>query len=73
MLAVNMGFQKGRVFVNPDTCPEAARCLEQQPYNKQGEPDKTTGLDHSNDAFGYPLAYEMPVVKPTMTSAALPF
>jgi len=46
VLAVNMGFQRGRVFVNPDTCPETARCLEQQPYNKQGEPDKTTGLDH---------------------------
>jgi hypothetical protein len=71
VLAVNMGFQKGRVFVNPDTCPETARCLEQQPYNKQGEPDKATGLDHQNDAFGYPLAYEMPVVKPTMTSTAL--
>ena len=71
VLAVNMGFQRGRVFVNPDACPETARCLEQQPYNKQGEPDKTTGLDHQNDAFGYPLAYEMPVVKPTMTSSAL--
>jgi hypothetical protein len=73
VLAVNMGFQRGRVFVNPDTCPETARCLEQQPYNKQGEPEKTTGLDHQNDAFGYPLAYELPVVKPTMTSTALPF
>jgi len=73
VLAVNMGFQSGRVFVNPDTCPETARCLEQQPYDKNGEPDKTTGLDHQNDAFGYPLAYEMPVVKPTMTSTALPF
>jgi hypothetical protein len=71
VLAVNMGFQRGRVFVNPDTCPETARCLEQQPYNKQGEPDKTTGLDHQNDAFGYPLAYEMPVVKPTMTQSPL--
>jgi hypothetical protein len=73
VLAVNMGFQRGRVFVNPDICPETARCLEQQPYNKQGEPDKTTGLDHQNDAFGYPIAYEMPVVKPAMTSTALPF
>jgi hypothetical protein len=59
--AVNMGFQRRRVFVNPDTCPETARCLEQQAYNKQGEPDKTTGLDHQNDAFGYPIAYEMPI------------
>lgn len=73
VLAVNMGFESGRVFVNPDTCPETSRCLEQQPYDKNGEPDKTTGLDHQNDAFGYPIAYAMPVVKPTMTAAPLPF
>ncbi len=73
VLAVNMGFQKGRVLVNPDTCPETARCLEQQPYDKNGEPDKTSGLDHQNDAFGYPIAYEMPVVRPTMTATPLPF
>ena len=71
VLSVNMGFQRGKVFVNPEKCPETARCLEQQPYNKTGEPEKTTGLDHQNDAFGYPLAYEMPVVKPTMTAAPL--
>ena len=71
--AVNMGFHGGMVFVNPDTCPETARCLEQQPYDKNGEPDKTSGLDHQNDAFGYPIAYEMPVIKPTMTAAPLPF
>jgi len=73
VLAVNMGFEGGRVYVNPDTCPETSRCLEQQPYDKNGEPDKTTGLDHQNDAFGYPIAYAMPVVKPTMTAAPLPF
>jgi hypothetical protein len=73
VLSVNMAFQSGRVFVNPDTCPETARCLEQQPYNKQGEPDKTIGLDHQNDAFGYLVSYEMPVVKPAMTQSSLPF
>ena len=71
VLAVNMGFQKQNVWVNPDTCPETSRCLEQQPYDKNGEPDKTTGLDHQPDAFGYPLAYELPVIKPTMTTAPL--
>jgi len=73
VLAVNMGFQNRKVWVNPDTCPETARCLEQQSYDKNGEPDKTTGLDHQNDAFGYPISYEMPVVKPTMSVTALPF
>lgn len=71
ILAVNMGFQGRNVWVNPDTCPETARCLEQQPYDKNGEPDKTSGLDHQNDAFGYPIAYEMPVVKPRFDTREL--
>lgn len=71
VLAVNMAFQSRKVWVNPDTCPETARCLEQQPYDKNGEPDKSSGLDHQNDAFGYPLAYEMPVVKPRFESQEL--
>lgn len=71
ILSVNMGFQKKNVWVNPDTCPETARCLEQQPYDKNGEPDKKTGLDHQNDAFGYTISYELPVIKPTMTQSAL--
>ena len=71
VLAVNMGFQNRKVWVNPETCPETARCLEQQPYDKNGEPDKTSGLDHQNDAFGYLVAYEMPVSKPTFTSREL--
>ena len=71
VLSVNMGFQRQNVWVNPDACPETARCLEQQPYNKNGEPDKTTGLDHQNDAFGYPIAYELPIIKPTATTTRL--
>ena len=42
VLAVNMGFESGRVFVNPTTCPETSRCLEQQPYDKNGEPYQST-------------------------------
>ncbi len=71
VLAVNKALEALKVMVNPDTAPSAARCLEQQPYDKNGEPDKSGGLDHDNDAFGYPIAYEMPVVKPTFTSHPL--
>jgi len=39
-------------------------CLEQQAYDKNGEPDKQSGFDHQNDATGYPIAYEMPIRKP---------
>ena len=40
-----------------------ANCLEQQAY-RNGEPDKTSGNDHQNDATTYPIAYEMPIIKP---------
>ena len=71
VLAVNKALESGAVKINPDTCPETARCLEQQSYDKNGEPDKSSGLDHQNDAAGYPIAYEMPVVKPTFNSREL--
>lgn len=64
ILAVNTAFEKGRLFVNATACPVTARCLEQQAYDNNGEPDKKSGNDHQNDATGYPVAYEMPVVKP---------
>ena len=53
----------GRVKVNASKCPVTAECLEQQVY-KNGEPDKSNGRDHQNDATTYPIAYEMPIVKP---------
>lgn len=72
VIAVNTGFEKGRIFVNASACPTIAQHLEQQAYDKNGEPDKTTGMDHTNDAFGYPIAYEMPVVKPVASVQRLP-
>ena len=35
--------------------------LEKQAYDKNGEPDKTSGLDHVNDAAGYAVFYKWPV------------
>ena len=64
VLAVNTAFEKQRVWVNATACPETTRCLEQQSYNKAGEPDKASGNDHQNDATGYPIVYEFPVIKP---------
>ena len=62
--SVNKAFQSAVVYVNAKACPESARCLEQQPYDKNGEPDKKQGLDHQVDAFGYFVDYEIPVRKP---------
>jgi len=61
--AVNVAFSKGRLFVNAKECPVTASDLEKQAYDKNGEPDKTSGHDHGNDAFGYFASYEMPVLQ----------
>ncbi len=64
--AVNKAFQDRRVFINSMRCPETAKCIEQQPYDVNGEPDKKNGLDHQSDAFGYPICHLMPVEKPLL-------
>lgn len=64
VMSVNKALESGMVKVNEKRCPETARCLEQQSYDQNGEPDKSGGFDHQNDSTGYPIAYEMPVAKP---------
>lgn len=56
---------KRGLFVNPDTCPSLCESLEKQAYDKNGEPDKASGLDHIIDAAGYFVAYKYPVVRST--------
>lgn len=63
IMSTNAAFESGRIRVNATRCPTVASCLEQQVY-RNGEPDKTSGNDHQNDATTYPIAYEMPIVKP---------
>lgn len=50
-----------RLRVNIDRCPMLVEGLEKQAYDKNGEPDKTSGLDHLNDALGYCIFYKFPV------------
>ena len=64
IMAMNNALEKGRVKINAHKCPQVADCLEQQAYNSNGEPDKSTGYDHQNDATTYPIAYLMPIRKP---------
>lgn len=66
ILSVNNAYAKGRLWINDIEAPSIAAAQEQQAYNKQGEPDKTTGHDHLNDGFGYFTHWTMPVVKPTI-------
>lgn len=64
--AMNAAFGSG-YLVNVDRCPVYSRCLEQQAYNANGEPDKTQGLDHLPDGGGYFIHHEYPIIKPAMS------
>jgi len=57
-----------RYFVNADACPTYADHLEQQIWAVNGEPDKSSGTDHTNDAGGYFIIKDYPIVKPVRAS-----
>lgn len=71
--AVNKAFSDGLLKVNFRKCPTVARCFEQQAYDKNGEPDKKSGQDHQNDASTYPIAYELPIIRPHGKAAPVRF
>lgn len=54
-----------RLKVNTQSCPVLTEALEQQAYDRNGEPDKTTGHDHPNDALGYRLVTDWPIARPS--------
>ena len=68
VLSMNMAFcnnkQERQYLVNDDLCPTYAENLEQQAYNDNGDPDKKSGHDHTNDAGGYYIHNRFPVIKP---------
>lgn len=61
VLSVNKLLESREYRVNPDRCPALVEALEKQAYDKNGEPDKSAGLDHIIDAAGYFIAYKFPV------------
>lgn len=63
VLSVNAAFKRKELLVNPYNCPEMTACLEQQAYTDKGEPDKSSGHDHMNDALGYFVWQIMPIKK----------
>ena len=52
-------------MVNPETCPHLVEALEKQAYDKFGEPDKKSGMDHVLDAAGYVIVYRYPIARRT--------
>ena len=71
VLAMNQSFDKGYHFVNVARCPVHSANLEQQTYNNAGEPDKSAGNDHTNDANGYLISYKYPVLRPRTFSQSM--
>ena len=69
--SANKAFSDGLLFVNANECPTVASNLEQQIYDKNGEPDKTSGVDHQNDATTYPIAFELPIKRPNITTQSM--
>lgn len=58
------GKSERRYFVNAKACPSYSRALQYQIYDpKTQEPDKTSGFDHVNDAGGYYIAYNFPIIR----------
>lgn len=51
-----------RYKVNTRHCPVYTEALEQQAYDANGEPDKKSDHDHPNDAGGYFIVNQYPVV-----------
>lgn len=64
VLIMNTALERDIVFVNDVTAPTVAKCLEQQAYDKNNEPEKRRGNDHQNDATTYVISYECAVRKP---------
>lgn len=57
--------------VNTDACPVLTEAQEQQAWGSNGEPDKSTGHDHPNDAIGYFLVKRWPIAKRIATASPL--
>lgn len=51
-------------LVNAARCPTYSDHLQQQPYADNGAPDKTAGMDHTNDAGGYFIHRDYPLRRP---------
>jgi hypothetical protein len=67
VLSMNKMLESRDYRINADTCPVYVEGLEKQPYDKNGEPDKTAGLDHALDAGGYFINYRFPIQSHNMT------
>lgn len=59
-----------RLKINTDACPALTESFEKQAYDKNGEPDKSSGLDHVIDAATYFIAYKFPIIQHKVSTSA---
>lgn len=52
-----------RYKINTKMCPQYTKTLEQQVYNKMGQPDKAHDLDHPADSGGYFIHRMFPIIQ----------
>jgi hypothetical protein len=51
-----------RYLINRTACPQTCKALESQTYDKSGKPDKAHDTDHPNDALGYYIHNQYPIM-----------
>jgi len=71
VLSVNAMFNQNRIAID-DKCENLISNLNQQVYNKKGEPDKESGQDHMLDALGYLVYFLFPIKKKEFTQVDIP-
>lgn len=72
VIAMNVKFlheSKPEYFINVAKCPHYVQGLEKQCYDKNGEPEKSTGVDHCIDAGGYFITYRYPIVRRVISTS----
>lgn len=61
-----------RLKINIEKCPVLVSGLEKQIWDtKKGEPDKTSGWDHANDAEGYFINHTFPIKRQSVQRARI--
>jgi hypothetical protein len=61
VMSMNKAINDRAYLVNSDECPLLTESLEKQAYDKNGEPSKSSGFDHTNDAAGYFVVKRWPI------------
>lgn len=76
IIATNNKFEKNELFVNSEKCPQFAKALEQQAWDKNEQPEKFSGastIDDYNDAGTYPIVRLFPIVKPSVKAIKMSY